>query len=151
MFAANVLERMNISTLFVQMDDKAQLPCRKHDGDAGYDIFTIDNVTIQPNSSAKLHTGIKLAYCDPDIFFRVEARSGLGFKHGIQPHPGIIDSGYRDEVMVKLYNLSDQPYEVKSGDRIAQIVFYPLIHPTISWSSEVQSSDRQGGFGHTGR
>ena len=88
----------------------------------------------------------------PGWWFRIEPRSGLGFKHNLQPHLGVIDNGYRGDLGVKLYNLGNKDYEVKPGDRIAQFVVYPLIQPVCSWADEVENTNRgDSGFGSSGK
>jgi dUTP pyrophosphatase len=120
--------------------------------DSGYDLYSVEDIRIHPHKSAVVGIGLTLAYITPGYWFRIEGRSGLGFKHGIQPHFGIIDNQYRGDLGVKLYNLSDVPYDIKSGDRIAQMVVYKLYEPIVGWSDEVSSSGRMdAGFGSTGK
>ena len=96
--------------------------------------------------------GLTLAYIEKGFWFRIEPRSGLGFKHDIQPHLGIIDNGYRGDLGVKLYNFGNEPYFVKKGDRIAQFVVYPLIQPQCDWADEIVQSDRgTDGLGSSGK
>ena len=123
-------------------------------GDSGYDLVAVEDVHIgcYPLNSEVVPVGLTLAYVEKGYWFRIEPRSGLGFKHSIQPHLGVIDNGYRGDLGVKLYNLGREPYEVKKGDKIAQLVVYPLIQPECSWADEVVESDRgDSGFGSTGR
>ena len=123
-------------------------------GDSGYDLVAVEDAHIgtSPLNSAVVPVGLTLAYVEPGFWFRIEPRSGLGFKYSIQPHLGVIDNGYRGDLGVKLYNLGREPYEVKKGDRIAQLVVYPLIQPECSWVDEVVESDRgDSGFGSTGK
>ena len=86
--------------------------------------------------------GLKFAYIDFGFWVKVEGRSGLGFKHGIIPHPGIIDQGYRGDAGVKLYNNTDKDYEVKAGDRIAQFVVYKNYAVDVSEGDIMGSSSR---------
>ena len=91
------------------------------------------------------------AYIEKGFWFRIEPRSGLGFKHNLQPHLGVIDNGYRGDLGVKLYNFSSTSYTVNKGDRIAQFVVYPLIHPQCEWADDVVESDHgDKGFGSSG-
>ena len=83
---------------------------------------------------------------------KVEGRSGLGFKHGIAPHPGIIDNGYRGDAGIKLYNNTDVDYNVKAGDRIAQFVLYPLAPDfVVTFGNSQESSRGDKGFGSSGK
>jgi dUTP pyrophosphatase len=121
-------------------------------GDSGYDIHCVEDKTIPANGSAVVETGIDLAYISPGFWFKIQPRSGLGFKHGIQPHLGTIDNPYRGNLGVKLYNLSNEDYQVTKGDRIAQMVFYPVIEPVIEWSEEKHETERsEDGFGSSGK
>lgn len=121
-------------------------------GDTGYDVFAVEDKVIPANGSAVVDTGIEVAYVSPGYWFKIQPRSGLGFKHGIQPHLGTIDNGYRGNLKTKLYNFSDNGYEVKAGDRIAQIVFYPVIDLNIGWAEEKIDTIRgENGFGSSGK
>ena len=121
-------------------------------GDSGYDLTAVETVTIPAKGSDVVPVGLTLAHIKPGWWFRIEPRSGLGFKHSLQPHLGVIDNGYRGDLGVKLYNLGDKDYEVKPGDRIAQFVVYPLIQPVCSWADEVEETNRgDSGFGSSGK
>ena len=93
-----------------------------------------------------------LADITPGYWIRIEPRSGLGFKHSVQPHLGVIDNGYRGDLGVKLYNFNTNDtsdgLQVKKGDKIAQLVVYPLIQPKFSFSDEISETTRgDNGFG----
>lgn len=121
-------------------------------GDAGYDISSIEDVIIPANGSAVVGVGLTVAYIVPGFWFKIEARSGLGFKHDIFPHPGIIDNGYRGDCGVKLYNFGKRPYHVTKGDKIAQFVIYQLAQANVGWQDEVTETDRgANGFGSSGK
>lgn len=148
--------------LFVKQHPDAILPEKNHNNDSGYDIFACEDCTIPGCSTndgnvevgyAVVTTGIKVANIPSHLWFRIEARSGLGFKHGLMPHFGIIDNGYRGNLGVKIYNLKSSPYEVKRGDRIAQLVLYPLVQiPGVGWSEQSLESERgEKGFGSSGK
>ena len=150
---------LNPSVKFVKTHPDAQLPKANNSdigtGDSGYDLVAVEDVTIKAGSSAVVPVGLTLAYIQPGYWFRIEPRSGLGFKHSIQPHLGVIDNGYRGDLGVKLYNFKTNHrnmtlanHEVKKGDKIAQFVVYPLIHPQCEWVDEVEQSKRgDKGFG----
>ena len=136
---------------FKKTNDKAVLPQKNHADDTGLDVTSVEDVTIPARGSAVVDVGLKFAYIEPGFWVKVEGRSGLGFKHGIMPHPGIIDEGYRSDAGVKLYNLTDKDYEVKAGDRIAQFVVYKN-HPVVVSEGEAVESERgEKGFGSSGR
>ena len=140
------------SIQFKQTHPDAVLPNSKRAEDTGLDVTAVEDVLIPSNGSAVVPTGIMVASVSPDIWFLVLPRSGMGFKHGIQPHLGVIDNPYRGDLGIKLYNFSDKDYQVQKGDRIAQIAFFPLIKPNVSWSNTIEATDRgAAGFGNSGR
>lgn len=140
---------------FVSTHSLAVLPKYNHNdpytGDSGLDVTAVDDVVIQPKSFAVVPVGLKLAFITPGYWFRVEGRSGLGFKKHIFPHFGIIDNPYRGDMGVKLYNFGDEPQYIKQGDKIAQLIVYPLIQANVGWAEEVTESKRgEKGFGSSG-
>lgn len=146
----------NVELQFLKTHEDAQLPsCKRIDqftGDTGYDLHSVEPAIIEPGGSEVVPVGLTLADISPGYWFKIEARSGLGFKHGIIPFGGIIDNQYRGDLAVKLFNHGKQPVYLEKGDRIAQIVVYPLIQPSVSWAKEVSETERgQQGFGSSGR
>jgi dUTP pyrophosphatase len=120
--------------------------------DSGYDLYACEDTVVHARGSSVIETGLMLGHIEPGFWFKIEARSGLGFKHGIQPHFGIIDNGYRNSLGVKLYNMTDVPYTIKKGDRIAQIVIYPVIEANMEWVEVMSESERGGkGLGSSGK
>lgn len=120
--------------------------------DAGYDIFCCKDATIPARQAIEIETGIKVGYITPGFWFRIEARSGLGFKNKLFPHFGIIDNTFRGNMSVLIYNNSDEDYTFKRGERIAQLVIYPLITSTIGWTEESESTQRgEKGWGSSGK
>jgi len=133
-------------------DPAAQLPSYAHPGDAGMDVRSIEDVTLEPGARALVHTGLVLML-PPDAEAQVRPRSGLALKHGVTVlnAPGTIDAGYRGEVGVILVNLGSEPFAVEKGMKIAQIVVAPVTRAEIVEVSEVDATDRgTGGFGSTG-
>ena len=111
-------------------------------------------VTLQAGERRLIPTGIAIALPSADYVALVFARSGLGIKHGIAPANcvGVIDSDYRGELRVALYNESDTDYVIHDGDRIAQLMVTPVVQPTVVQVSELDDTGRgAGGFGSTGR
>ena len=133
----------------------AALPRNAHSGDAGFDLVALDTVRLEPaGGRALVGTGLALALPDGYAGF-VLPRSGLAANHGVTcaNAPGLIDAGYRGEIRVALVNLDPrEPYEVRPGDRIAQLVILPV--PTLVFR-EVDvlpvSPRGVGGFGSSGR
>lgn len=129
-----------------------ELPAYATDGAAGMDVVAAEDVTLPPGERHAVATGLAMAV--PDGFeLQVRPRSGLALKHGISlPNtPGTIDSDYRGELKVILINLGDQPFEVRRGDRIAQLVLAPVVRASWLEVDELDDTARgEGGFGSTG-
>ena len=138
----------------VRLDPDLPLPSYAHDGDAGADLIARQDATLAPGGGrALVPTGIALALPDGYAGF-VLPRSGLALKHGVTclNTPGLIDSGYRDEVRVLLVNTDPtEPFTVRRGDRIAQLVVQPVERCAfVAVDSLPDSSRGKGGFGSTG-
>jgi dUTP pyrophosphatase len=129
------------------------LPARQTSGSAGYDLCAAEPAVVPARGFATVGTGIALEL--PDGFeAQVRPRSGLAarFGIGVLNSPGTVDSDYRGEVKVVLFNQSDSPYTVKPGDRIAQLVFGRLTEVELVEVDRLADTERgSGGFGHTGR
>jgi len=136
---------------FEKTHDLAKLPTKNHESDTGYDVYSIEDKIIPAKGSAVVAVGLKFAYIPEGYWVKVESRSGLGFKHGILAHPGIIDCGYRGDAGVKLYNLTDKDYEVKAGDRIAQFVVYLNFSMPVEWGKVEETERGEKGFGSSGK
>lgn len=111
-------------------------------------------VTLQAGARAVIPTGLAMALPSADYVALVFARSGLGIKQGVclSNGVGVIDSDYRGEIAVGLVNLSDAPYTVQPGDRIAQLMVTPVVQPRVHLVPELDETERgAGGFGSTGR
>jgi dUTP pyrophosphatase len=139
----------------VQLDPDIPLPDYARAGDAGADIRASADVTIVPGGGrALVPTGLAIAIPEGYAGF-VQPRSGLALRHGVTVlnAPGLIDAGYRNELMVLLVNTDPvQPYEVHRGDRIAQLVIKAVAQARFVAVDELPSSERGlGGFGHSGR
>jgi dUTP pyrophosphatase len=133
----------------------ATLPIYAHEGDAGCDLVAVESCTIAAGGGrAMVPTGFAVAIPEGHGGF-VLPRSGLAAKHGVTciNAPGLIDSGYRGEVMIALVNLDPaHDYEVKKGDRIAQLVVLPVPPAHFTTVEELPIAQRgAGGFGSSGR
>lgn len=140
---------------FVKTHPDSVLPKYNHNdayvGDSGLDVTAVEEVRIPAKGYAVVPVGLKLAYITPGYWFRVEGRSGVGFKKHIFPHFGIIDNPYRGDMGVKLYNFGTEDQVFKSGDKVAQLILYPLIQANVSFADEVTESKRgEKGFGSSG-
>jgi len=146
----------NISVKFIKKHRDAKLPKFNIEdpltGDIGADIYSVENITIPAKGSNIVPVGLTVAYIQHGYYFIISPRSGLGFKYDIQPHLGRIDNQYRGDIGVKLFNFSNTSYEVKIGDRIAQLEFHKLIQPKFEWAENIEESERGAkGFGSSGK
>jgi len=121
---------------------------------SGMDLFAAleAEVTLAPGERKLIPTGLALAI-PAGYEGQVRPRSGLALRNGVTlvNTPGTIDADYRGEVGVLLINLGQQPFQVKSGDRIAQLVIAPVCRAALEWAEELDDTTRSGGgFGHTG-
>ena len=140
--------------LIQRLDDGLPLPERAHPGDAGFDLRSAIDTVLKPGERAMIPTGVAVAI--PDGFAGlVQPRSGLAARHGVGlvNAPGLIDAGYRGEIKVIAINLDpNEPFEVHRGDKIAQLVVYPVPETVLQEVDELPASERgAGGFGSTGR
>lgn len=132
------------------------LPQYKTAGAAAMDLCACmeEDVTLAPGQRMGIPTGIAIALPSPDYAALVFVRSGMGFKHGIglSNGVGVIDSDYRGELRVALFNESDTDYTIHDGDRIAQLMVLPVVQPALEFVDELDETERgAGGFGSTGR
>ena len=137
---------------FRKVHPDAVLPSYAHPSDAGMDVRSVDDLVIAPGRRALVRTGLVMLL-PPMYEAQVRPRSGLALKSGVTVlnTPGTIDSGYRGEVGVILANFGEADFQVKKGDKIAQIVIAPVTQPEIVETTEVDETDRgPGGFGSTG-
>lgn len=136
---------------FEKTHPDAKLPTKNHESDTGYDVYCVEDKVVPARGSAVVAVGLKFADIPEGYWIKVESRSGLGFKHGITAHPGIIDNGYRGDAGIKLYNLTDTDYTVKKGDRIAQFVVYLNIGMQVEEGNVQETSRGDKGFGSSGK
>ncbi len=136
-----------------RLDERAVLPTRAYPGDAGLDLYALDEAMLSPGERASIGTGIAVEIPDGQAGL-VLPRSGLAARHGIAlvNAPGLIDAGYRGEVRVLLLNTDlEQPFTVVHGERIAQLVLVRIETPEVIEVDKLAASERgAGGFGSTG-
>ena len=147
---------LKVKALSPKIGKEIPAPFYASAGAAAMDLHACvdEPITIPAGGRAVIPTGIAIALPSAEYVALVFARSGLGIKHGIalSNGVGVIDSDYRGEIRVGLTNLSDTPYTVRPGDRIAQLMVTPVVRPAVVPVSELDETDRgAGGFGSTGR
>ena len=138
-----------------KLDEKATLPSYGTDNAAGADLYALtggEAVTINAHETKFIHTGIAMEIPTGYVGL-IYARSGIACKRALAPanKVGVIDSDYRGEIRVGLANISAEDYTVMPGDRIAQMMFVPIIRPQFAVTDSLSETQRgDGGFGHTG-
>ena len=138
-----------------KLSENAKIPTYGSEFSAGADIYALTekDIEIVPNETVMIHSGV--AFEIPDGYVGlVHARSSMAYKNGLAPanKVGVIDSDYRGELMVPLYNQSDKTQIISNGDRIAQIVFTPYLKADFFEDDNLSDTERGvGGFGSTGR
>lgn len=134
----------------VVLEKDAVMPYLAHATDAGYDLFSREDVTILPNCRTAIDTGVHMAI--PEGYEgHIRSRSSVMVKKGCLTD-GTIDSGYRGSIRVILFNLSGEQVEIKKGERIAQIVIERVYTPKLEQVDELEATERgDSGFGSTGQ
>lgn len=130
----------------------AIIPTRANSTDAGADLYSVVDIVIPPLSRSLVNTGISIQLPDPHTYARIAPRSGLAVKHGIDVLAGVVDNGYRGIIGVVLFNTDkDNAFEIKKGDRIAQLIIENCHMLSFSEIDSLSSSDRgENGFGSSG-
>ena len=142
-----------MSSFFVaKMNDNAVIPTRAKQGDAGMDLTSIDSVIVPARGRTLVDTGIAISL-PIDSYARIAPRSGLAVKNGIDVLAGVVDSSYRGSLRVLLFNNSDEPFNVRPGDRIAQLIIekiYNVDFTEVPYAELTKTERGDGGFGSTG-
>lgn len=134
-----------------KVDSGAKLPTRATMGDAGLDLYSVEEIAIQPGDRLVVKTGIAMEIPFGCVGL-VWDKSGLAAKKGIKTMGGVIDAGYRGEIQVVLANLGNEPHAIAVGDKIAQLLIQKVELPEISETAELSDSERgDGGFGSSGK
>ena len=130
--------------------DNAYMPTRAHEYDAGLDLYAIEDGYIRCNQSRTFDTGVHVEIPEGYVGF-IKSKSGLMVNHGIVTD-GTIDAHYTGSIKVCLFNHGTSKYEVKKGDKIAQLVIVPCLLPYLEVVDSLEDTDRgDNGFGSTGR
>jgi len=135
-----------IRVKFIKTHEDAILPSKNYHGnstgDACYDLFAVETVKIAAGENKVVPVGMKVAFIEPGYWLRIEARSGNGFNKNLEPHPGIIDNGYRGDLDIKIFNLGKEDQVIEKGKGVAQFSIIKMISADISWSQEISDSER---------
>jgi dUTP pyrophosphatase len=143
---------MNCIVKIKKLVDDAHIPDYAHFGDSGADLFSTEDTTLEPFERKGISTGLA-AEVPMGFELQVRPKSGLALNSGLTVlnTPGTIDFGYRGEIKVILINLTQKPYQISKGQKIAQLVVAPVAYAKFQEEQELSDTSRgEGGFGSTG-
>ena len=136
--------------LLKKLDPGAIIPTKANRFDAGYDLYALNGAIIDKHSHKLIKTGVSMAIPEGHVGL-IWPRSGMAYKHGLDVFAGVIDSGYRGDIGVILYNSQYSSYHVSKGDRIAQILIQKVEDYELIEVENLEDSQRgKGGFGSSG-
>ena len=139
---------MNIQVKKLHPD--AIVPSFAHPGDAGMDLYSVEDMVLAPGERRSVPTGIAIALPDGYVSL-VWDKSGPSHKFGVKTLGGVLDSGYRGEYLIGLVNLGQETFEIRKGQKIAQLLIQKVERPDIEEVDELSDTSRgTGGFGSTG-
>jgi dUTP pyrophosphatase len=142
----------NYTLKIKKVHEEAILPSYAHEGDAGLDLYAVNELILNPGERGLVHTGIQIEL-PKNTEAQIRPRSGLALKNGITTlnSPGTIDEGYRGEIGVILINHSNEEFKIEQGMKIAQMVIKPVFKVDIIETLELSDSERkEKGFGSSG-
>lgn len=150
------MRKIQLKILDKRIGKDIPLPSRATEGSAGMDLRAcIDEpITLQPGDTQLIPTGIAIHIEDPGLAATILPRSGLGHKHGIVLGNlvGLIDSDYQGQLFISCWNRGNDSFTIKAGDRIAQLIFVPIVQADFEVVEDFETSSRgAGGFGHSGQ
>ena len=133
-----------------KLNPDAKIPISPYKGDAGMDIFSVEELDIASGENKAIKTGLRLAIPEGYAGF-VWDKSGLALKNQLKTMAGVIDSNYRGEFMVVLFNLGKESYHIQKGSKIAQLIVAPIAAPEIVEEEiPIETERGEGGFGSSG-
>lgn len=149
------MKKIDVKILDQRIGSQFPLPTYATAGSAGLDLraLTEECIELAPGATALIPTGLSVYIADPNLAAVILPRSGLGHKHGIVLGNlvGLIDSDYQGPLMVSVWNRGSQPFRIEVGDRIAQLVFVPVVQAQFNIVNDFDQTERgEGGFGHSG-
>jgi len=150
------MQKIQLKILDERLGHEFPLPHYATDGSAGMDMRAMLDgpMVLKPGESKLIPTGLAIHIADPSLASVLLPRSGLGHKKGIVLGNlvGLIDSDYQGQIFVSCWNRGQDPFTIEVGERIAQMVFIPVVQAEFDIVSEFDASQRgEGGFGHTGK
>lgn len=151
-----MMKKIDVKILDPRVGKEFPLPTYATAGSAGLDLRACINdvLDIAPGTTTLVPTGLAIHIADPELAAVILPRSGLGHKHGIVLGNlvGLIDSDYQGQLMVSVWNRGQESFSLQPGDRMAQLVFVPVVQAEFNLVDDFDASLRgEGGFGHSGR
>jgi dUTP pyrophosphatase len=149
------MRKIQLKILDERIGNQIPLPAHATEGSAGMDLRACidESITLKPGDTELIPTGIAIHIEDPGLAATILPRSGLGHKHGIVLGNlvGLIDSDYQGQLFVSVWNRGHDSFSIEQGDRIAQLVFVPVVQADFEVVEDFDESERgAGGFGHSG-
>jgi len=135
---------------FKKISEDSKVPSFANEGDAGMDLYASEDMEVARGEIKAVPTGVKMELPKGYVAL-IWDKSGIALKSGIKTMGGVLDSGYRGEIKVIVTNLSDEVFEVKKGDKVAQMLIQKVESPEVEITEDLSDSERgDGGFGSTG-
>lgn len=149
------MKQIDLKILDPRVGNEFPLPAYATEGSAGLDLRALLDapLTLEPGQTELLPTGLAIHIADPSLAATILPRSGLGHKHGIVLGNlvGLIDSDYQGQLMVSCWNRGNTTFTIEPGERIAQLVFVPVVQAQFNIVEDFDATERgAGGFGHSG-
>lgn len=133
-----------------KLKENAKLPKYHHAGDVGMDLYAMEHIIVKPMEHVRIYHGFSMEF-EVGYAAIVKDKSSIS-KAGLHTMGGVFDAGYRGEYNTHLVNLSDKPYTIEEGDKVSQLIIYPVAIAELEEVEELSDSDRgEGAFGSTGR
>ena len=150
------MKKIDVKILDPRFGNQFPLPTHATSGSAGLDLRACldDAIELAPGATVLLPTGLAIHIADPSLAAMVLPRSGLGHKHGVVLGNlvGLIDSDYQGQLMVSVWNRAQESFTIEPGERIAQMIFVPVVQAEFNVVEDFSATERgEGGFGHSGR
>lgn len=149
-------KKIDLKVLDSRIGNQFPLPTYATEGSAGLDLRACldEALVVKPGQTHLVPTGLAIHIADPSLAATILPRSGLGHKHGIVLGNlvGLIDSDYQGQLMVSVWNRGQDTFTIEQGDRIAQLVFVPVVQAEFNIVEDFDATERgEGGFGHSGK
>jgi dUTP pyrophosphatase len=137
--------------LIKRVHPDAKIPSYAHPGDAGMDLFALERTALKPGERLAVRTGVSMEIPEGHVGL-IWDKSGIAIKNGLKTLGGVVDAGYRGEVLIGMINLSQTEYIFEAGHKVAQVLIQKIERPDVEEASELSDTSRgHGAFGSTGK